>query len=577
MKKILALILALCMIAAVLSGCGGAAEPVASAESAASVPEEAVSAEEPAPADAAAPAEETPDAEEAPASAAEEPAEEPIPEELPTLEYPIGDGSQELTMWYEGDDNESTNNAWLEGIGDTGVNVAISYAPRQSADDSFNLMVASGDYPDIVDNVTDRYPGGGQKAIDDEVVIDLADLLAECLPDYTNRMNADPEVAKDLVTDSGAYAAVYQIYDEVREPDAGPVIRKDWLEDLGLDIPETYDEYENVLLAFKDAYGISSPILMLSDGVPENNYLVAGHGIAGKTAEAGISYMPFYQVDGEVHYGLIEEGFREYTEMLHRWYDEGLFAVDYATLDNPGRDYLAATEQCGIWYSGSMVCGKGAEAGGMWVPDDPYYHVVAIPDAVKEKGDQNHLSTIAKYKTNHSMSITTDASDPELAAKWLNFWFTDKGSQLANYGVAGEGFDEASGGFSELILNNPDGLNYRDCLSQYTVTCVPYYNHVNRDMATYNSDVVEASAIWSSNRDDAYNYPGMATLDSDESAEFAQLYSDLGTVVSEQLPEFVMGVKDMSEWDGFVQTLKDMKIERCIELKQSALDRYLER
>ena len=103
MKKILALILALCMIAAVLSGCGGAAEPVASAESAASVPEEAVSAEEPAPADAAAPAEETPDAEEAPASAAEEPAEEPIPEELPTLEYPIGDGSQELTMWYEGD------------------------------------------------------------------------------------------------------------------------------------------------------------------------------------------------------------------------------------------------------------------------------------------------------------------------------------------------------------------------------------------------------------------------------------------------------------------------------------------
>lgn len=251
--------------------------------------------------------------------------------------------------------------------------------------------------------------------------------------------------------------------------------------------------------------------------------------------------------------------------------------MDYATLDNPGRDYLAATEQCGIWYSGSMVCGKGAEAGGMWIPDDPDYHVVAIPDAVKEKGDQNHLSTIAKYKTNHSMSITTDASDPELAAKWLNFWFTDKGSQLANYGVAGEGFDEASGGFSELILNNPDGLNYRDCLSQYTVTCVPYYNHVNRDMATYNSDVVEASAIWSSNRDDAYNYPGMATLDSDESAEFAQLYSDLGTVVSEQLPEFVMGVKDMSEWDGFVQTLKDMKIERCIELKQSALDRYLER
>ena len=38
-----------------------------------------------------------------------------------------------------------------------------------------------------------------------------------------------------------------------------------------------------------------------------------------------------------------------------------------------------------------------------------------------------------------------------------------------------------------------------------------------------------------------------------------------------------MGVKDMSEWDGFVQTLKDMDIERCIELKQNALNRYYER
>ena len=50
-----------------------------------------------------------------------------------------------------------------------------------------------------------------------------------------------------------------------------------------------------------------------------------------------------------------------------------------------------------------------------------------------------------------------------------------------------------------------------------------------------------------------------------------------GVLLSEQLPEFVMGVKDMSQWDSFVQTLKDMDIERCIELKQSALDRYQER
>ena len=380
MKKRIALLLAAAIIVLVFAGCGSTQDASTAADVSAQeqAPSEAASGTEEAaaPADAPEPAASADETEEIPSeeissedipseeASAEEPSVE-VPEtpvELPSLEYPIGDGSQTVTMWYEGDDNESTNNAWLEGIDDTGIQVEITYAPRMSADDSFNLMVASGDYPDIVDNVTDRYPGGGEKAMDDDVIVDLSDILESCLPDYTNRMNMDPEVAKDLMTDSGAHVAVYQIYDEVREPDAGPVIRKDWLDNLGLEIPETYDEYENVLLAFKDAYGISSPMLMLSDGVPENNYLVAGYGIAGKTAEAGISYMPFYQIDGVVHYGLIEEGFREYTQMLHDWYAEGLFAVDYATLDNPGRDSLSANEQCGIWYSGSMVCGKGAEA-----------------------------------------------------------------------------------------------------------------------------------------------------------------------------------------------------------------------
>ena len=357
MKRLFTLLVVAAMLVAVFAGCGTASSTASETTAAASEIQDsakAASAEEkittePAPAPEEASSNEAESAEET------EPAAEEGPEAYPSIEYPIADGNAEITMWYEGDDNESTNNAWLEGISDTGVQVTISYAPRQSADDSFNLMVASGDYPDLVDNVTDRYPGGGQKAIDDEVVLDLAPLLENCLPDYANKMNADPEIAKDLITDSGTYPAVFQIYDEVREPDAGPVIRKDWLENLGLDIPETYEEYEDVLLAFKTAYGITSPILMLADGVPENNYLVAGYGIAGKTAEAGMAYMPFYQIDGEVHYGLIEDGFRQYVEMLNKWYGEGLFAGDYATADNAARDNLSANEQCGIWYSGAMV------------------------------------------------------------------------------------------------------------------------------------------------------------------------------------------------------------------------------
>ena len=49
------------------------------------------------------------------------------------------------------------------------------------------------------------------------------------------------------------------------------MIRKDWLEALDLEVPQTYDDYKDVLLAFKNAYNCYTPLALYSDGVTENN------------------------------------------------------------------------------------------------------------------------------------------------------------------------------------------------------------------------------------------------------------------------------------------------------------------
>lgn len=559
--RLLTFILALTMLASILTGCSDSAETAKASEKAANTP-------------TVSPAESNSEIAQDAAAKSDEAATTST-----SISYPLSSESGTFTYWYEGDNNEETSKPWLQAEELTGIHVKITYATRTGADEQFNLMMASGEYTDIIDNVTDRYAGGAEAAIDENVILNLAGYLEKDLPDYSKYLYADKETAKDLTTDSGYIPAVYQLYDEVREPDAGPIIRQDWLDKLGLDTPETYDDYEKVLLAFKNNYNCSSPLILLADAVPENNYLVAGYGIAGKTEEAGKAYMPFYQVDGVVKYGLLEDGFKQYVTMLRKWYSEGLIAADYATADNAARDSLQNNEQCGIWYSGSGLCGYTGD-NAMISSDDPNYHAVAIPDAVQKKGDINHLSTSSKYKSNHSVSITTQAGDSELIAQWLNFWFTDAGSTLANYGAEGEGctIDQSGkAGFSDLILNNPDSKDYRTCLSLYTVTCVPYYNHVNRDMATYTKDVAAASGIWASNRDGAYNYPDMASLNGAEAEEFSALYADISTIISEQLPQFIMGTKSMDEWDSFVASLNDMKLGTCIELKQDAYDRYITR
>jgi putative aldouronate transport system substrate-binding protein len=48
-------------------------------------------------------------------------------------------------------------------------------------------------------------------------------------------------------------------------------------------------------------------------------------------------------------------------------------------------------------------------------------------------------------------------------------------------------------------------------------------------------------------------------------------------MISETIPQFITGQKPMTEYDAFVEQLKSMNIDRCIEIQQAALDRYIAR
>ena len=41
---------------------------------------------------------------------------------------------------------------------------------------------------------------------------------------------------------------------------SGPIIRADWLEELGLEVPQTIDDWTNVLTAFKEQKGAQAPL-----------------------------------------------------------------------------------------------------------------------------------------------------------------------------------------------------------------------------------------------------------------------------------------------------------------------------
>jgi putative aldouronate transport system substrate-binding protein len=71
--------------------------------------------------------------------------------------------------------------------------------------------------------------------------------------------------------------------------------------------------------------------------------------------------------------------------------------------------------------------------------------------------------------------------------------------------------------------------------------------------------------------------PYRITQTADEGTELSSLYTDIETYVQECNVKFIMGQMSLDDYDSYRDTLRSMGIERCIELKQAAVDRYYQR
>lgn len=135
------------------------------------------------------------------------------------------------------------------------TNTNVNWQEPSAGDTSqqFNIMLASGSYPDMIYWVTDSYPGGLSKLIQDEVAVKLNDLIDSHAPNFKALLDGNPELKKQIMLDDGTIALFPKIeLDLQRNAYTGFQIRKDWLDQVGMDVPTTVDEWYAVLKAFKE-------------------------------------------------------------------------------------------------------------------------------------------------------------------------------------------------------------------------------------------------------------------------------------------------------------------------------------
>lgn len=252
-KSILAMLLCLCMV---LSACGSGAAGSSSAAPAASGAE-AVS-ERPA---------ETPspvNAEETSAVSAEEPVMQ-SDDLFIDVELPLSDAVETLTMWWGGFDggnfgNDNPGVTLISQAAQEATNVEIDYSFCSGMDfiEQTALMFASGDWPDMIKGPS-LYTGGLSAGVEEGVFLELNDDMAEYSPNYYARITANDDLYKQVVTDEGYLVKYYSIYDQPVRQNTGLIVRSDYLEQVGMDAPVTYDDWNDMLSAFQTELNLHNP------------------------------------------------------------------------------------------------------------------------------------------------------------------------------------------------------------------------------------------------------------------------------------------------------------------------------
>ena len=574
MKKTLTILLCLCLVLSMLCACGGQPASSAPAESAGAPAESTVSA----------PAPEAPEApEEAPQEDASVPAEASVAEapEEPKYEvtYPVTDQPITLTLLHsEPMLGPLSGRAGVDSYGDvagvqavneaTGVNIEWNEMAMFTANEEFNLVVASSDYPDMLSGVATYYAGGMTKAFEDEVIQDLGDVVNQFAPLYYEAIKADGELFRQTLDDEGRTLGVYAIYNEAINNE-GAMLRKDWLDELGLEVPTTFEDLTKVMTAIQQEKGVANPIYINESA----NFLSYGYNVKGFDMVS--STIPVYQDNGTVYCSLNSDNYKAYIGQLREWYETGLMNPNYMEFSS---DLMSGevevemnADRIAIW-SGMVTNMTNYYANAT----DPAFEVV--PTVVTLDGGKDHITLATRSQD--AISISTACEEVEAALGWLNYWFTEEGTMLYNYGVEGDTYVMENGtpAYTDKVMNNELGVDPTlFCRTFSLAGCSFGYTVQERIYLLYEDYQTAAQEYWTENTDGSMAVPTLS-LTTEESEVLATYGTDLTTYAAETLPRFIMGELNMeADWDAYVSTLEDMSIGEITAVYQAAYDRYLKR
>lgn len=378
----------------------------------------------------------------------------------------IADGAT-LSLWVRDqsscvtDYEKALMTRWYEAK--TGVKINWTVVPEDGAADKFTTSLASGTLPDIYNyymTPTDITLYGGP----DGVFVPIDDLIAEGWMPNLEKYLADNPIFDGMRSEDGKLYAIPTYSESPHMLYVKKVwVNKTWLEQYiaaGGKTPDTTAEFEQMLQYFKDNDMNGNGDA--TDEVPMSGCQASGWGtdpfvwlISPFSLAIGDGYEQFLTADeeGNVTYVGGTDEFREGLRWAHNLVVNGL--LDEATYTQNNASYKQ------LVTDGILGVATGAEESQFCDDPSQYSNWVALAPLEGPTG----LRQVPVYDTKYSsvsycIAITKDCDNLEVAAKWLDYFFSEEGKIVAGCGFEGLNYEysdaPALGGTTPSIVRYPD-------------------------------------------------------------------------------------------------------------------------
>lgn len=437
------------------------------------------------------------------------------------------------------------------------VELNLQVVPEDGYNDKVNLIMASQQLPDLMwvvgSSVVNQYAPQG-------AFVNIMEHIDE-MPNFKKWYEENQDYALSYLSSDGSLYLLPQMGAELSNRQ-GYLYRKDVFDKLDIAVPTNKEEFYNALKTLKEAYPDSYPFVFR--GAYDR---LAYMGTAWGTSYIDLTDNRLCWLDAETQeweFGPIENNFKEMISFYHQLYEEELLMPNTLSIDTKGwQDVISNSDSFVTFDYLSRIDFFNVP---MRESDPDFTMDYMVPAVMTEDGDDK-IAYSPKDTLGFVIYSGTKHLDEVLAyADWL---YSDEAYELLSWGREGKFYEVVDGERKWKTFTTAAEMKQNTGFE--TEGMYLYYNF-DAEYATFSAEVQAATT--EARAHETAKQP-VLSYNEEEQKIFDTIGNTIVDYVNEEVSKFILGSRDLSTWDDFVQEVKNLGLDRVIAIHESSYARVL--